>query len=472
MERNVNVGQGEVMRQPAAAAPYNPKVIWAVCFILVFSVMNVTMFNIAIPSISEQFGLLHSEVSWVTTGYSIIYAVGSLTYGKLADRFPMKRLISIGIVLFCVGSLVGFFAHTYAMLLTGRFIQSAGASAIPALAMLIPARLVPAAQRGRALGTIASTIAFASGIGPIVGGMITGAVSWNYLFLISLGTLLTVPLFLKWLPNETVRAGTYDGFGAALLGGAVVTLLLTVTSFTWWLPVVSAALFLGFGAWIRRAKEPFIQPKLFANRSYTAALVIVFLSGAAAFGIMMIIPTMLTDVNGLSATAVGLAMFPAAMAAAFLGRYGGKLADRRGNGFVVGIAMSSILAGLLLLSTASGHAAGWVTAGMAFVSVGFSFMQASLTNHVSGLLPKEQTGIGMGTFTLANFLSGSVSGAVTMSALDSMGGAVALNPFSAAGASAFGNVFLGMAAVALINVVVVYRTFRKRNRQQKPALQV
>ncbi|MCI3926365.1 MFS transporter [Paenibacillus sp. TRM 82003] len=433
--------------------------------------MNVTMFNIAIPSIATEFGLLYSEVSWVTTGYSIIYAVGSLTYGKLADRFPMKRLISQGIVLFCIGSLIGFFAHSYAMLLFGRFVQSAGASAIPAIAMLIPARLVPPAQRGRALGTIASTIAFASGIGPIVGGVITGAVSWNYLFLISLGTLLTVPLFLKWLPSETVRHGTYDGVGAGLLGGAVVALLLTVTNFTWWLPLLSAALFVGFGLWIRRAKDPFIQPRLFANRSYAAALLIVFLSGAAAFGIMMMIPTMLTHVNGISATAVGLTMFPAAMAAALLGRTGGKLADKRGNGFVVGIAMASILAGLLLLSSGSGHIALWVTAGMAFVSVGFSFMQASLTNHVSGLLPRDQTGIGMGTFTLTNFLSGSVSGAVTMRALDGLDGSVLLNPLSVEGASAFSNVFLGMAAVAAINVFVIYRTFRKNAGEGKPALQ-
>jgi len=452
---------------------FNPKVIWAICFILLFSVMNVTMFNIAIPSIADEFALLHSEVSWVTTGYSIIYALGSLTYGKLADRFPLKRLITIGIVTFCVGSVVGFFAPNYGMLLVGRFIQSAGASSIPALAMLIPARLVPQAQRGKALGTIASTIAFASGVGPIVGGFVTGAVSWNYLFLISLGTLLTVPMFLRWLPKEETRAGSFDIVGAMLLGGGVVALLLAITNFVWWLPLVSAVLFLAFGFWIRReAKETFIQPKLFRIQGVVACLLITFLSGTAAFGIMIVIPTLLADVNGLDPIHVGFALFPAAMSAALLGRYGGKLADRRGNGFVVTLAQGGILTGLLLLSSVSGHGPWMVAVSMAFVSIGFSFMQASITNHVSSLLPKETIGIGMGTFTLINFLSGSISGAVMMKALDESAGAHAVNPFAAASAAGFSNVFLGMALLVILNLWLIYRTFRGRRGSPKPALQI
>ncbi|TLS48376.1 MFS transporter [Paenibacillus antri] len=455
-----------------ATKDFNPKVIWAICFILLFSVMNVTMFNIAIPSIADEFSLLHSEVSWVTTGYSIIYALGSLTYGKLADRFPLKRLITIGIVTFCVGSIVGFFAQTYAMLLVGRFIQSAGASSIPALAMLIPARLVPQAQRGKALGTIASTIAFASGIGPIVGGFITGAVSWNYLFLISLGTLLTVPLFLRWLPKENTRTGTFDLAGAALLGVGVVALLLAITNFVWWLPIASAVFFILFALWIRRgAKDPFIQPRLFRIEGVLTCLLITFLSGTAAFGIMIVIPTLLADVNGLSPIHVGFALFPAAMSAALLGRYGGKLADRRGNGFVVSLAQGGILTGLLLLSSVSGHGPWMIAASMAFVSIGFSFMQASITNHVSGLLPREMIGIGMGTFTLVNFLSGSISGAVMMKALDESAGASAVNPFAAEAASGFSNVFLAMAALVLLNLWLVYRTFRGRGVDRRPAVQ-
>ncbi|MCK9907000.1 MFS transporter, partial [Frankia sp. Cpl3] len=91
--------------------------------------------------------------------------------------------------LFAVGSFTGFLAQNYGMLLAGRFIQSAGAASIPALAMIIPTRFFPAEQRGRVLGVIASTLAFASGIGPIVGGFITGTLHWRFLFLLSLATL-------------------------------------------------------------------------------------------------------------------------------------------------------------------------------------------------------------------------------------------------------------------------------------------
>ncbi|HZG55579.1 MFS transporter [Paenibacillus sp.] len=453
------------------AKEFNPKVIWAICFILLFSVMNVTMFNIAIPAIADEFALLHSEVSWVTTGYSIIYALGSLTYGKLADRFPLKRLITFGILLFCFGSIVGFFAQSYGMMLVGRFIQSCGASAIPALAMLIPARFVPQAHRGKALGTIASTIAFASGIGPIVGGLVTGAASWNFLFLISLGTLLTVPMFLKWLPQEQVRAGSFDAVGGALLGSGVVALLLAITNYTWWLPLLSGTAFLGFGLWVRRKKDPFIQPKLFRVSGVVAGLAICFLSGMAAFGVMIVVPTLLSDVNGLSPLHIGLALFPAAMSAALLGRQGGKLADRRGNGFVVGLAQALVLAGLVLLSSASGHAAWLVSVSLAFITVGFSFMQASITNHISRLLPREMVGIGMGTFTLINFLSGSVSGAVMMKALDESAGWNAFNPLALDAASGFSNVFLAMALLVVLNLWLVHRAFRVGPQGRSAALQ-
>jgi DHA2 family metal-tetracycline-proton antiporter-like MFS transporter len=154
-----------------ASVPNN-RLIQALCFVLFFSVMNATMFNVALPNIAADFQIKPSSVSWIVTGYSILYALGSLLFGKLADKYPLKRLITIGLLLFAGGSIIGFFSNSFIFVLIARFIQAAGASCVPALVMLIPVRFFPPERRGAVMGVIASTIAFSSGIGPI---RLTGA---------------------------------------------------------------------------------------------------------------------------------------------------------------------------------------------------------------------------------------------------------------------------------------------------------
>src|SRR5690625_3502548 len=116
------------------------KFIRTMVFTMVITMMSATMFNIVLPQISQEYGLTYTQVSWVSTAYLLVYAIGSLFYGKLSDRYRLKSLLTIGILLLSVGSLIGLAAQTYWMILLSRIIQAAGASVIPALAMVVPAR--------------------------------------------------------------------------------------------------------------------------------------------------------------------------------------------------------------------------------------------------------------------------------------------------------------------------------------------
>lgn len=122
--------------------------IASLCYIILFSVMNNTMFNIALPTLSEAFALTYAQVSWAVISYGILFAVGSVTYGKLADLFPVRWLIVIGLGVFAAGSLIGFLSAHFIMVIIGRIVQGMGASAIPALAMLVAARYFPQEKRG------------------------------------------------------------------------------------------------------------------------------------------------------------------------------------------------------------------------------------------------------------------------------------------------------------------------------------
>ena len=260
MKRNDDTAaEYHVITDPAT----QKKLVIQLSTIIFLSVVNTTMFNVSLPDIVQQFHLLPSEASWVVSGYIICFAIASVTYGKLADAYAVKNLIVIGLIMFNVGSLIGFLSQWYPMLIAARLVQAVGAGAIPALAMLIATRYFPVDSKGRILGAIASTVAFGGGIGPILGGFITGTLHWRYLFVFSIASLLTIPSLRRHLPDQARRQGRFDATGALLLAGAVSSILLFITLTVWWLALSGIALLFWFLAHINRKENPFLSPSLF-----------------------------------------------------------------------------------------------------------------------------------------------------------------------------------------------------------------
>ena len=437
------------------------KLVAVLSVALFFSVMNGSMFVVALPDIARQFVLLPSQAGWVITGYAIIFALGSMTYGKLADIYSLRRLITVGVLLFAVGSLIGFFSNGYPMLIGGRLVQALGASAIPALAMLIPIRYFPFSDRGRVLGIAASTIAFGAGIGPLTGGLVTGLLHWRYLFLVSLGMFITLPFFRLWLADEPKKEGTFDFTGAATLAVAVAALLLLITNFSPLLVTVSIVSFGLFLIRVNRARNPFIQPALLANRYYRNALISGFLAMGTAFGIMFLVPLMLSTANQLNTAIIGMVMFPGAMSAAIMGRQGGKLADRKGSVTVVYMALALLLLGFIALSTFAGSSIYMIALSLIVGNTGFAFIQAALAKIVSTTLPHEQAGVGMGIYNLMNFMAGALSVAILSKFLDLSSSSTAINPLALKPAAfIYSNLFFGLAIVTLANISLFYYTFK------------
>jgi DHA2 family metal-tetracycline-proton antiporter-like MFS transporter len=429
-------------------------------FIVFFSVLNGTMFNVSIPDIAADFRLMPSDVSWVMTVYIITFALGAVTYGKLADIFQMKDLITIGLILLCAGSIIGLFAMWYPVLIAARFVQASGGSSIPALAMLISTQYFPSDIKGRVLGVIASTVAFSAGVGPIIGGFITGAFHWRYLFLFSLATLFAIPSFRRLLPEEEKHDHRFDAMGALLMVGGAASLLLFVTESIWWLLLLGMVLLLAFAVHIRRAESPFIRPGLFRNRPYRNTVVAAALSIGTVFGMMFMTPIMLRDINGLGADWIGLVLFPGAMSAAFLGRPGGRLVDRVGGARVAYLAIGLLVAGYFLVSTFSGLSPVVIAVALVVCYTGFSFIQSSLAHTVSDTLPRAESGIGMGIYNMCFFMSGAFGAALLGRLLDLKTASFRLNPLAAcAGAWLFSNLYLLLAALALGAACLLYITF-------------
>ncbi|MGO0062867.1 MFS transporter [Brevibacillus fluminis] len=156
------------------------------------------------------------------------------------------------------------------------------------------------------------------------------------------------------------------------------------------------------------------------------------------------------------------------MSAALLGRYGGKWADRKGSLFVLFIGLLLMMLGQFALSIASGHVAWIVAACLVLVNVGMSFFQVSTTKVVSTTLPAGQTGVGLGIFSLTNFMAGAVSGAVISKMIDHTGTVSPFNPLAVPGAAAiYSNVYFGLIAVTALGAWIVYAVFGRKRAKRK-----
>ncbi|AJY76970.1 MFS transporter [Paenibacillus beijingensis] len=441
------------------------KLIRILMMTLTLSVISAFMFNIVLPQIRDEFDLTTSEVSWMSSAYTLIYAIGSVTYGKLADRYRLKNLLTFGLLLFAFGSLIGLFSQTFGMVLFGRCLQAMGAAVVPATAMLIPVRYFAPERRGAAIGTATVGMALGNALAPVIAAFVVSVTNWRWLFALPLLILLTLPFYRKYLDDEQGRPVKMDWIGGGLLAVTVAMLLLSVTNGTWSFAACGLLTLALFIARTRSADEPFIEPRLFRNRRYTLGLSIVFLVSGIGFSLVFLTPQLLAQVHELPPERIGFAMVPAAIAMALLGKTTGTMADSRGHVYVFYLASGSLIASFGLLSTFTAISPFIIAVFLIFGNVGQSSMLIAMSKSISTTLPKEHTGVGMGIFSLLNFISSAMAAGLYSRMVD-LGSDFRLNPvYFYTGGVVFSNIYFVLAALHVAILVFYYFQFgRERER--------
>jgi Arabinose efflux permease len=433
------------------------------------SFMSAMSFNIVVPEISRQFGITLAQASWLSSGYTLIYGFGTVVYGKLADRFSLRPIITTGLFVFTAGSLTGLLSQTFWMALAGRLLQAAGASVVPAMAMILPIRYFAPERRGSAISMTAVGLAIGGVLGPVVSALLLSFANWRWLFVPSLLMLALLPLFRKYLgAGEAGGAGQgkLDAPGGGLLFAATASLLLGFTYWNGWFFAAFAVATALFVLHIRRAQEPFVRPGLFRNRAYRTGLLLTVLGAAASNGLLLLSPMLLADVYRLESKWIGFALVPAAFASAVLGRRGGKLADRRGNLFVYTIAAGLIILCFTLLSLLSGTLPAWgIPLVLLIGNVGLTFVQVALTNSLSGTLPKTEAGIGMGLVSMTNFLAIAVSGSLYGFVVEA--GREVLAPGLDPDSGVFSMIYAALAALYIVLLVIYRMQFGAEARRER-----
>lgn len=433
-----------------------------IIYLLFFSVLNETMFNVSTPKIAEQFSLSAAGVSWVMTIFLVFFGIGSVIYGRLSDLYSLRRLIAIGVAIYCAGSALGFVLQfSYPLVVLARAIQGIGASALPALIFAAVARYFDVAERGRVFGLLTSTVSVGIGLGPIVGGFVSGALGWAYLFLIPLLSLVALPFLNRLLPNEPRREGSIDYVGAVLVALTVGTLVLYLNISEWYYLLAFIGFLAGFLVRISTAAEPFIKPSLFRNGKFRSGLIVGFSLFSVVIGSFFLIPLMLNNVYQLDTSQIGLLLFPGAISAVFFGPIAGTLADRRGNIFVVMIGLLLLSSSMVIMSLLLGLSPLVVGGALLLTNIGFTLFQTAMINSVSQTLPEHDAGTGMGLFNLVSIISGAVGTALVGKILDGGWLDVALFPtISRANSFTYSNVFLAFAVIVVLGGALYFNSYR------------
>jgi MFS transporter, DHA2 family, metal-tetracycline-proton antiporter len=294
------------------------------------------------------------------------------------------------------------------------------------------------------MATIMSAVSLGLGLGPVAGGAIVEYLGWSYLFLVTAASLLLVPLFLKLLPKEQPKRGSFDAPGALMLAFGTTGILLFLTNDSWIALAIGVLAIILFVYRIRSTPDPFVQPALFRNRRYLVLASTGIASYMCSFATLFIMPQMLVNLFEMTASHAGFIIFPGSLLAMLASRRVGDAIDRFGNVAILRFTPPIFLVSTLMFALFAGQS--WLAILLIYMlmSLGFTVLSSSVSNEMSRILPSAQIGSGMGLFQLLQFFSGAFSVALAATAMEWQHHLML--------ATAYSNLFWGLTAVALLAI--------------------
>ena len=296
--------------------------------------VDVTIVNVALPSIATSLGSSFTDLQWVIDGYALALAALLLLAGGLADRFGRRRVYLVGLAVFSLGSLACGLAPGAGTLIAARVVQGAGGAAMFATTAALLATTYSGRDRGVAFGVWGAVNGLAAASGPLLGGLLTEGLGWPAIFLVNLPVAVAaVGLTLRVVTESASGSGRIDAAGASAFTVAVVGLVVGLIAGGdrgWTDPTTLASLGVAvvatgvFVAVERRVARPMLDLALFGRPSFSALMVGAALLSAAAFADLAYVSIWLQSVLGLGPIAAGLVVLPLSVAAFVVSAVAGR----------------------------------------------------------------------------------------------------------------------------------------------------
>jgi EmrB/QacA subfamily drug resistance transporter len=475
-------------RSDRAAAPADPdragrvRVLLICCFSLFIVGLDVTVVNVALPSIGRELDAGISGLQWTVDAYTVVMASLLMFSGSMADRLGRKRTFVAGLSVFSTASLLCSAAPTIELLIAFRVLQAVGASMMNPVAMsIITNTFTDPRERAQAVGVWGAVFGISMALGPVVGGTLVSGVGWRAIFLINIPIgLAAIALTLRFVPESRApRPRRFDPIGQALVMVLLATLTYGIIEAPvrgWTSPVIVAAFsaaaiaLLGLLRHEPRRDEPLIDLRFFRSIPFASAIAISVAAFAAFGGFLFLNTLYLQEARGLSPVEAGLATVPLALMTVIVSPLSGRIVGRRGPRVPLAISGTCLVAACALL-TGLGPATpfGGLVATYVLFGIGFGFVNAPITNTAVSGMPRAQAGVAAAIATTSRQV-GSTLGVAVVGAIVASHAGISAGDLATASHPAWWTLTACGAAVLALGLLATTRRATESARRTAAAL--
>ncbi len=397
-------------------------------------VLDMLAVSTALPALRVALHGTITTLDWTINAYTLSFAVLMMTAAGLGDRWGRKPTYVGGLVLFAAASAACALAPNVGVLIAARAVQGVGAAVLMPLALSLINAAFPAQRRGWAMGTFGSVTGLGSVLGPLLGGVITQVASWSWIFWINVPvSIVTAAAVLLRVPDSRGRARRLDPLGLVLGGLAALALVWGVVRAAgsgWGDALVVGSLVVGILAlvaligWERRAAQPMVPLRLFADRGLAGGSAGIFLMNASLTAVVFFTAQFLQNAQGNGPLAAGLRLLPFGVVPLLLAPWSGRSADRLGTRPMILTGLVAQILGVALLAGFAAPTVSYVAlaGGMVVVAVALTLAIPAMTKAVVGSVEPADVSTASGLFGTLRQMGGAFGVAVTSTAFTATGG--------------------------------------------------
>ncbi|MDN3354988.1 DHA2 family efflux MFS transporter permease subunit [Actinomadura sp. DC4] len=444
-------------------------------------VLDALIVATALTAIQRDLHASIEDLEWTVNAYTLSFAVLLMTSASLGDRFGRRRLYVAGLALFAAASVACALAPSTGALIAARVVQGAGAAITMPLALGLLNAAFPPERRGWALGVYGSVTGLAALLGPVLGGVITEGLAWQWIF------WLNVPIGLLAIPFVLSRVKEGFGQGASVDLPGLVLFTLAAFGLVWGLvransagwgaltvagPLAgSAVLALAFVVWQSRARTPMLPLRLFGSRAFSAGNAVIFLLNGSMMGAIFFMTQYLQVAMGLGPLGAGLRMLPWGIAPFLIAPRAGALADRLGVRplVVAGLVLQTAGMGWIALVASPDLSYAALVTPMSIAGIGFALAIPAVTKAAVSTSAPADIGRASGAYSTMRQLGGAFGVAVPAAVFGATGGYASAAAFTDGFSPAVGTA-AGLALAGALVGLLLPATPRPAVREAAPAI--
>jgi EmrB/QacA subfamily drug resistance transporter len=434
------------------------------CLSLLIVGMDITIVNVALPSIRADLDASVSGLQWTIDAYTVVLASLLILSGSTADRLGRRRTFQVGLATFTLGSLLCSVAPGLGWLVAFRIVQAVGGSMLNPVAMsIVTNTFTDPRERARAIGVFAGVVGISLGVGPVLGGVLVDSIGWRSIFWVNvpigIAAFVLAAIFVP--ESKADRARRIDPVGQVLV--IVVLLSLTYAIIEapragespeiWALVVLCVMALVALLRYESRREDPLIELAFFRSVPFSGATLTAVCAFSAFSAFLFLNTLYLQDVRGLSAMDAGLFLLPMAAMTAIFPPISGRIVANHGPRIPLVIAGAAMFLGALPLTRLTDHVAyGELLACYLVFGIGFGMLNAPITNAAVSGMPRSQAGVAAAVASTSRQIGASLGVAVVGAIVSSGAGAGIRDEFAQASHAGWW-VVVGCAAAVFVLAV-------------------